>query len=99
MDHLLANSDNPIPAAGEADSSASGSAGAGGGVDGDEDDDEALKMHIKKTGASDEPVANVRRLHRSQSIPLRLHGGKRELGKRRAGARARGEDLAMFVRG
>ena len=62
MDHLLANSDNPIPAAGETDPSASGSGGAGGGVDGDEDDDEALKMHIKKTGASDEPVANVRRL-------------------------------------
>lgn len=26
----------------------------------DEDEDEALQLHIKKTGASDEPVANVR---------------------------------------
>ena len=54
MDHLLANSDNPVPAAGEADSSASGAAGKD-----DEDEDEALRMHIKKTGASDEPVVNV----------------------------------------
>lgn len=53
MDHLLANSDNPVPAAGEADSSASGAAGKD-----DEDEDEALRMHIKKTGASDEPVVN-----------------------------------------
>jgi hypothetical protein len=54
MDHLLANSDNPIPAVGDADPSET----AGG--EGDEDDDEALKMHIRKTGASDEPIANVR---------------------------------------
>jgi hypothetical protein len=45
MDHLLANSDNPISAEGEA-------------ID-DEDDAEALAAHIKKTGADDQ-VAKVR---------------------------------------
>lgn len=52
MDHLLANSENPVPeATAEGESSSTGAE--------DEDEDEALKMHIKKTGDSDEPLANV----------------------------------------
>lgn len=52
MDHLLANADGPVP-----------EAGAAGEGDEDEDEDEQLKLHIKKTGASDEPVANVSTYH------------------------------------
>lgn len=47
MDHLLANSDNPVPETQAED------------VDSADEESEELKMHIKKTGASDAPIANV----------------------------------------
>lgn len=50
MDHLIENSENPVPAAGE---------GGAGEVD-EDDDTEALAAHIKKTGALDDQVAKVR---------------------------------------
>ena len=56
MDHLLANSDNPIPAPDQ-----QGPAPAGD--DEDEDDKEALAAHIKKMGGTvneDDLVAKVR---------------------------------------
>lgn len=49
MDHLLANSDNPIPSGSEQAED----------VDSADEDSEELKMHIKKTGASEDPIANV----------------------------------------
>lgn len=49
MDHVLENSEKPVPTAEEQNADA---------VD-DDDDAEALAAHIKKTGASDEQIAKV----------------------------------------
>ena len=49
MDHLLNNSDNPVPS----DSAQPED------VDSADEDSEELKIHVKKTGASEEPTANV----------------------------------------
>lgn len=46
MDHLIANSDNPIP-----DPSTFSASGTGGD-DVDEDDEDAVKAHIKKMGTA-----------------------------------------------
>ncbi|KAI9639116.1 ubiquitin-related domain-containing protein [Dioszegia hungarica] len=48
MDHLLNNSDNPVPS----DSAQPED------VDSADEDSEELKIHVKKTGASEEPTAN-----------------------------------------
>lgn len=68
MDHILANSDSPVPEASE-----QGAGGAANEVDEDEDD-EGLKAHIAKLGGDEGMVAKVsfshqRRMPRShQSI-------------------------------
>lgn len=49
MDHLLANSDNPIPSGADQPEEA----------DSADEDSEELKIHVKKTGTSEEPTANV----------------------------------------
>jgi hypothetical protein len=51
MDHVLENSEKPVPTAEEQN--------AGAGAPDDDDDAEALAAHIKKTGASDELIAKV----------------------------------------
>jgi hypothetical protein len=54
MDHILANTDNPVPSADQQTSSTSN-------TEADEDDQEGLAAHIKKMGgtAGEELVANV----------------------------------------
>lgn len=49
MDHLLANSDNPIPEGSDQPEE----------VDSGDEDSEELKIHVKKTGASEELTARV----------------------------------------
>lgn len=53
MDHLLANTDNPVPEASE-----QGASGDGGDID-EDDDDEGLKAHIAKLGGDEGLVAKV----------------------------------------
>jgi hypothetical protein len=52
MDHLLNNSDNPVPSAADQPEEA----------DSADEESEDLKIHVKKTGASEELMAKVRLL-------------------------------------
>jgi hypothetical protein len=54
MDHILANSDNPVP-----DASEQGASGAAGDDVDEDDDDEGLKAHIAKLGGDEGLVAKV----------------------------------------